>query len=246
MSDLEPRARAIVEAGRTADLPSRADHDRIKRAVLLEVAAGTAMAGTATAGTLSLGAKAGLAVLAVTLVGGGAVGVLKLREGDAHPAARVRGAPANPMGLTPAAPTMASPEPAAQAAPVALDPTEDTVDVRKVERVRRAIVAIGRAEKAAELDQLDAEVQVLKRAREELRQRRPERALDALREYDRRFGRGVLAEERQAMAALAGCQAKPGQAARARAEAFLRQAPASPLRERVREACITSRVGISP
>jgi len=68
---------------------------------------------------------------------------------------------------------------------------------------------------------------------------RPERTLETLAEYDRRFGRGVLVEERQAIAAIALCQAEPGPAARAQAEAFMRKAPASPLRERVRAACIT-------
>ena len=239
MSDLEGRAKAIVEAGRTADLPSRADHDRIKHAVLLQIAAGTAVAGTAAAGTLSLGAKAGLAVLAVTLVGGGAVGVLKLHYLDSSPVSPAHVAPAVRAMPTPAAPVVVPAGPAVQEALVVPAAGEETIDTRKVERARRAITASNRTEKAAELDQLNAEVEVLKRAREELRQRRPARALDALAEYDRRFGQGVLAEERQAMAAIAACQATPGPAARAQAEAFLRQAPTSPLRERVREVCIT-------
>jgi len=80
---------------------------------------------------------------------------------------------------------------------------------------------------------------VLKRAREELRLHRPARALEALTEYDRRFGEGVLGQERHAMEAIAACQAFPGADSRAQAEAFIRKAPLSPLRERVREACIT-------
>jgi hypothetical protein len=195
MNDLESRAKAIVEAGREADAPKAADRDRIKRAVLMQIVAGGAVASSAAASTLSLGAKVGLAVLAVSVVGGGTVGVLKVRS--TRPARK------------PAAPG-------------------------------------GRMEKTPEDDQLNAEVAVLKQAREELRLGRPARALQALVEYDRRFGQGVLGEERQAMVAIATCQAKPGPGAWAQAEAFMREAPASPLRERVREACITPARAKSP
>ncbi len=98
----------------------------------------------------------------------------------------------------------------------------------------------------AQEDQLNAEVAVLKRAREELRLGRPAQALEALLEYDRRFGKGALGEERQAIAAIAACQAHPGPNAHAEAQAFMRSSPHSPLFDRVREACITSARAISP
>lgn len=88
-------------------------------------------------------------------------------------------------------------------------------------------------------DFLNAEVSVLGRAREELRLGRPGRALDVLAEYDRRFGKGMLGEERRAIAAIATCQANPGSVARTQAEAFIRSAPSSPLLERVRATCVT-------
>jgi hypothetical protein len=234
MSDLEQHARAIVEAGRDADRPTAADHDRIKRAVLVQIAAGGVVASTAVAGTLSLGAKVGLAVVAVALVGGGAVGVLEVRR--SHPAAvpssRPRPAAVTvPASASPPTPAVAS---LPQESPAAMDDRN-----RKVERPRKAASPPGRSEKAAEADQVTAEVEVLKHARAELRLGRPARALEALAEYDRRFGRGVRGEEREAMAAIAACQATPGAAAQAGAEAFMRKAPASPLRERVREACVT-------
>jgi hypothetical protein len=241
MSDLDQQARAIVEAGRDADLPTRADHDRIKRAVLVQIAAGGAVASTAVAGTLSLGAKVGLAVVAVTLVGGAAVGVLKAR--DSHPTA------VPPPHLRPAAVTLPASTlpPAAAVGAVAPEPPAATDDqLRKAERPRKAASSLGRSEKGPDADQVSAEVEVLKRAREELRLGRPARALEALVEYDRRFGRGVLGEEREAMAAIAACQATPGPAAQAQAEAFMRKAPASPLRKRVREACITPARANSP
>jgi hypothetical protein len=232
MNDLDPQARAIVESARDADLPSGADRDRIKRAVLLQIAAGTAVAGSAAASTLSVGAKVGLAVLAVSVVGGGAVGLLKVK-GTREPAAVHMRAPAR----TAVAPRpVASPQLIPAEAPL---PSDEKAS--KVEKPRKVVVPGSRAPKAADVDedQLNAEVALLKRAREELRVGRPARALDALVEYDRRFGRGALVEERQAIAAIAACQAEPGPAARAQAESFIRKAPASPLRERVREACIT-------
>ena len=71
MNDLNSRARAVIEAARDADDPSPADRDRIKHAVLVQVAAGlvasTAAAGTLTVG-MSLGMKIGLVVLSVSLV----------------------------------------------------------------------------------------------------------------------------------------------------------------------------------
>jgi hypothetical protein len=98
----------------------------------------------------------------------------------------------------------------------------------------------------AQEDQLNAEVDVLKRAREELRLGRPTEALEALSEYDRRFGKGALGEERQAIAAIAACQAHPGPSARAQAQAFMRSSPKSPLLDRVRAACITPTRAGSP
>jgi hypothetical protein len=169
------------------------------------------------------------------------VGILKARGSHALVVPRARVAPA-----AVAAPAIAPlPVAAVEAVPRELSAPVDE-KARKAERPRRATAQTGRGEKGADADRLNAEVSVLKRAREELRRGRPARALEALAEYDRRFGRGVLVEERQAMAAIAACQAEPGPAARAQAEAFMRGAPASPLRERVREACITPARANSP
>jgi len=239
MSDLEHRARVIVEAARDADIPSSADRDRIKRAVLFQIAAGGAMAssaaaGTLASGTLSITAKVGLAVLAVSLVGGGTVGLLELRGADRAPGPAPRVSPR--MMRAPAS----VPAPV-EMAKVRVESSPAPSDDRswKAERPRKLAMQHGRTAKAADEDQLNAEVAVLKRAREELRLGRPSRALESLVEYDRRFGQGALGEERHAMAAIASCQAEPGPASLAQAEEFIRRAPTSPLRDRVREACIT-------
>jgi hypothetical protein len=75
---------------------------------------------------------------------------------------------------------------------------------------------------------------LLQSAQEALRLGDTDRALGLLDEHAKRFPTGVLAEERRAAHALAVCRKT---AARAEAEAFLRDAPSSPLVESVRLAC---------
>jgi hypothetical protein len=238
MNDLNSRARAVIEAARDADEPSLADRDRIKHAVLVQVAAGivasTAAAGTVTVG-MSLGMKVGLAVLAVSLVGGGSAGFVhwqgKQRTSNVAtstpwPKAVARAATPVPVEIPAVAP------------PVAASPAPTENKARRLDKPRK-LVGQGSDELVSQEDQLNAEVAVLKRAREELRLGRPNQALEALLEYDRRFGKGALGEERQAIAAIAACQAHPGPSARAQAQAFMHSSPKSPLLDRVRAACIT-------
>ena len=85
---------------------------------------------------------------------------------------------------------------------------------------------------------LEREVAELQRAQEALRTGQPALALRMLAEYDRAYPAGSLHEERAAIAAIATCQVDPGPQARARAQAFLREAPRSLLANRVRAACL--------
>jgi hypothetical protein len=240
MNDLDFRAQAIVEAARDADQPSSADRDRIKRAVLVQLAAGavasSAAAGTVAAG-LSAGMKVGLAILAVSVVGGGAAGYVhwtgqhRLSNVVKHASVAAPTAPA-PAVLPMEIPAVVAPPAAALA--------QSENKAHKQDRPRKlAGQGGGEVVRLPEDDQLNGEVAVLKRAREELRLGRPAQALEALREYDQRFGKGALGEERQAIAAIATCQAHPGPTARAQAQAFMRTSPKSPLLDRVRAACIT-------
>lgn len=238
MNELEPGTKALIEAARD-DEPSAADRDRIKHLILLQVATMGAVAsagtGAAVAGTMSLGAKVGVAVLTVSLLGGGVVGVMKLREPSAaapavqHPVARR--APAAHKTEPVAVEVRATEVPETPAVP------RPESKVRKPDRPRKLPETV--APEAAPEDPLNVEVAVLKRAREALQRGQPAQALRALAEYDRLFGKGGLGEERQAMAAIALCQVQPGAKAREQAEAFIHAAPNSPLIERVRAACIT-------
>ncbi len=187
---------------------------------------------------MSLGMKLGLAALAVSLVGGGTAGCCAL-GGTATPRQRGQAGTQGSRRLTRGRLRLARGNPG-DLPPPALAPSPTESQARKPDKPRRLAGPVSRdGERLAAEDQLDGEVAVLKRAREELRLGRPAQALEALREYDRRFGKGVLDEERRAMAAIAACQAHPGPSARAQAQAFMRSSPNSPLRNRVRVACIT-------
>jgi hypothetical protein len=68
------------------------------------------------------------------------------------------------------------------------------------------------------------------------------RARALMREHARRFSElEGAAEERQGFAAIAGCLEHPGQQARDAAERFIAEHRASPLRRKVRRACLGAR-----
>jgi len=192
----------------------------------------------------SLGMKVGLAVLAVSLAGGGTAGYLHW-TGQHHLASVVKYEPKAPSAAQASA--VLPVEIPAALAPPELAPAQTEGKARKADRPRKQVgQASGDSTRLAADDQLNGEVAVLKRAREELRLGRPAQALEALLEYDRRFGKGVLGEERQAIAAIAACQAHPGPSARDQAQAFMHSSPTSPLLDRVRAACITPARALSP
>jgi hypothetical protein len=254
MNDLDARARAIVDAARDGDNPTQRDRERIRRGVAVQIAAGAVVVSTAAAaGTMSLATKVGLVVATVAVVGGGSVGAHRIWHATkaeqarrAHPVTTAR-APHAAAPATMAAPATA--EVAAMAAPLPSSAAPEIGEARSVRSEksrRRGLSSGGRAEGLAVDDSLNAEVAVLGRAREELRLGKATGALAALAEYDRRFGEGMLGEERSALAAIATCQAQPGPAARVKAEAFIRAAPSSPLLERVREACARAADAVRP
>jgi hypothetical protein len=249
MNDLGPEARSLLEAARGADAPTRADRARIKHAVALRVAtvgATSMAAGGAVAMTLAT--KVTVAALTVAVLGGGSASLWAWKAHTAappaalHPTAPRRSASRTPPAL-PFQPVAAPEAPAVVEEP---RPKPQPPEVRRREAVRGEtrpaetasvpVVMSAPAPRPA-LDSLDPELTVLRQAQEDLRAGLPAQALRRLAEYDRRFGKGTLNEERRAIGAIALCQAHPGSAAQAQAERFLRTAPQSPLAGRVRSAC---------
>jgi hypothetical protein len=247
MNDLGHEARTILEAARDAESLSRENRARIKRGVLLRVGVvGAASTVTGGAVAMSMATKIALTVVTLAVLGGGSMALRTWRGRIAEPPAGVR------IRATPTkAPTLAPEVTTAEAEPRSV-PTEPEVrlDPRPENRRRDASRTVSRRPEisgtstveiapapAPALDSLDPELTVLRLAQEDLRAGLPARALRRLAEYDRRFGKGALEEERRAIAAIALCSVRPGPGARAQSERFLRSAPDSPLAERVRAAC---------
>jgi hypothetical protein len=193
---------------------------------------------------MSLATKVTVAALTVAVLGGGSVSLLVRKDRAAPPVSVASArAPSRTLHAAPNRPVAAPEAPA-----VVEDPRPKPVlpEVRRREVVRPEVrptdpvsvpVTKITPAPAPALNSLDPELTVLRQAQEDLRAGLPAQALRRLAEYDRRFGKGALDQERRAIEAIALCQAHPGPAAQAQAERFLRAAPESPLAERVRSAC---------
>jgi hypothetical protein len=235
------------------------DRARIKRGVLLRVAVlGAASTATGGAAAMSVATKITLTVLTVAALGGSSVSLWAWKARKAEPPATARAHAMRPKTVAVAtrAPAIVA-EPSAVAiepeVKPGIQPESRRRDVtrawsRRPEILGTPAVGIAPAPSAAiapapapipaqALDSLDPELTVLRRAQEDLRAGLPAQALRRLADYDLRFGKGALEEERRAVAAIAFCQVDPGPAAKAQAERFLRTAPESPLAERVRSTC---------
>lgn len=78
---------------------------------------------------------------------------------------------------------------------------------------------------------------LVERAEAALRDGQPERALELLREHERRFAQAPTAQEREALRVLALCAAGRETEGRGARWAFLREHPRSAYRERIERAC---------
>jgi hypothetical protein len=85
---------------------------------------------------------------------------------------------------------------------------------------------------------LAEETRILSQARGDLIDGKPEQALVRLGDHARRFPDGMLAEERQALRAVALCEAGRDAEGQTAARSFLREHPHAALAQRVRSACL--------
>jgi hypothetical protein len=269
MSDLSPKAQAIVDAARADDVSPSASKSRIKRRVLARVATaaaiGTAAATTSkTATSLAAGGAAGTASLASggaastavafggaklvvgvalsALVAGGVAttAVVSHRHSTSSAALQIARPPRD--GTSPAPPergrndadrtSPALPERGRNDALKAIAPAAPSHVQAPIHGIASAVTPERRTET------LEEELPLLQGAQRALRAGDSEQALILLESHARRFPDGALAEERRAVYAVALCRARPGAAAQAEANGFLRETASSPLAERVREACI--------
>jgi hypothetical protein len=237
MTDLSPQARAIVESSRSGPALTRADRDRIKRGVL--VRASTAVAATSTAGAavaMSLASKITLVAAAAAVLGGGAIALSAARARTTAPSRVAREiSPPRENAATVLPPTV--PQESVAAPGQATNPVVAESSKKPGKRPLTTGASTSGTASSVAVGPLDSELEVLRQAREELRRGLPESAYRRLVDYDQRHGKGVLAQERQALSAIALCQWRPGPDAQARAAEFLRNAPLSPLVDRVHLAC---------
>jgi hypothetical protein len=188
MSELSPKARDLVSAGKGALRPSDADRERVLGALQARLGALTAASGDSTTAPFkSAGANGGWAWMAAGLVGAGIVGAILVRPDVSAPAASIPSPQLSVARLPlvverlPAVPETA-PAPSAEPDSAVAPPTS-----------RRAP------------DRLAEEVAILGRAAADLRAGRAADALSALNEHQSKFPKGALAQERRAARAEALC-----------------------------------------
>jgi len=216
MNDLGPEARSILEAARGAEAPTRADRQRIKHAVLF--ARGHLGAVSTTAGgavAMSLAAKVTVAALTVAVLGGARLLCWLRKERAAQPPVASARVASRTAHVSPS-----RPGPCPKHRRVVEEPSAKPV----LPEVRRREVARPEVRPAEPVSAPVTEVTPAARARtqfsgsgtdrappgqEDLRAGLPAQALRGCRKYDRRFGKGALEQERQALAAIALCQASP-------------------------------------
>lgn len=222
---LNRSARELIVAGREVFLPDELAAERIRRAVERE------LRGPAPAARSKLRATTTILVVSSAMALGG---VLYATELVRSPGIAPTPSELEPRSLSPqpsqgiAAPTLLPPAPGATGS-AAPEPPQVSSSAR-----REAPRSLPRSQ------QLTAEIELLARVNVAVNAGDGKRALDLLGEYDRRFGAGILAEERVAGSVLALCAAGRAREARATAERFQRRWPRSPLLGRIEASCAGS------
>jgi hypothetical protein len=206
--------------------PTDADRERVFQALLPKLetaaAAGTTAAGASGVATLI---KSGAVLVGLGVAGAGVFYTLKTEPpAPAAPSVVVTAAPAPAPApapaQAPAPPGESTPESAATAAPVA-PPAEKRAPSPSVRSA----------------DSLAEEVAILSRAGAELHAGRPQAALTALGEHQRKFPSGVLTQERTAARVQALCALGRTKEAQSELARLARISPNSPHEARARKAC---------
>ncbi len=222
-AELGEQARALIEATRGAYEPTASNRARVRWRV---------------EGALSTAAKAGGAPrwrrpVAALLAAAGVLG-------------GVGGAAALVWRAERAAPSVPVPSPAETDAARATAPAGPATPAGHVAAPASAAVPEGTApstpsrpaSRGRAPGDLSAETALIASAQAATNRGQAARALELLDEYDRRFERGALGEERAAARVFALCSAGRHAAARTEAARFLARWPRSPQAPRVGQACV--------
>jgi hypothetical protein len=219
MTALTPKARALVQAGKTALRATSADRERIEAALRVRLGSdalpldnGVTAAGSGASWQAVAGVATGVCVL-------GALAVLALRPAASAPVPPARSAAPPPaQSALPDLPPTAAGAPAPFAVPPELGSSPEQPGT-SAPRPR---------------DRLAREVALLSRATSQLRAGHAAAALRTLGEHQRNFPNGALSEERRAAEAQALCLL--GRVGEGRAK-LAQLAPGSPAAARAAELC---------
>jgi hypothetical protein len=227
MTGLTPKARSLVQAGRSAFRPTAGDRERIEAALRTQLGPGALpldAGGTGLSGSAGWHTVARVA-LGVCVIGGAAF--LALRPGASTPVPRA-GRSTHLLAASPAPMASNTPEPTPSAAP--------TVET-SAPAAASSKVPVSPAPHRP--DRLAQEVALLSRATAELRAGHADQALKALDEHQRRFPSGALSEDRRAAKAEALCSL--GRVNEGRAE-LAHLAPQSPAAAHAKRVCDSASV----
>lgn len=253
LEGLDLRAMAALRAFRDEDdMPPDA-----RERVWARVGAGTA----ATAGPSGqVGSRRSSRTWAVVLLAAAAAVLLASQVGVLGPrlaarddaAAAFAGPPAEPAPVVARAATGAEGGASAESSVTPVEPAAPVEPVHVPEDRAEATGPIGKAPapaprkatpeppEARGADGLVEEAEALARAQAAIAGERPEDALRELAGYARRFPKGALREEHDALRAIALCAAGREREGRGAAQVFLREREGSALAERVRGACLAA------
>jgi hypothetical protein len=237
MAALGPRARELVQAGRSALRPTGGDRDRIEAALRAQLGPAAlppqgSIAPPPVVATASWKAVLGT-VLGVGAIGGALYLAFSPDRREAPPAVLTPPPTVSAVALPPSLPSARPSE----APPLA------ALEVASPAVVAPPATASSESPAFHARDRLAEEVALLSHATKALRGGHAAEALKALDEHQSKFPRGVLTEERRAARAEALCSL--GRTNEGRAE-LGRLAPQSPAAARAKQVCDRSSGAASP
>jgi len=250
MDELESRMQRVLDAARQGMTPSAVDTERTRR-VLLAASAGLAVgvgAGTAAAAGAGASGAAGASAATAAKATGLFAAISSLSMGTKMVAAVAVSASIGTAGIiatqseraaSKPATTVIAPAKAPVAPALAVAPPQAQLEVApEPEPTPKLAPRLGTAmlDKALDPDPLSAELALIERARQALKNDLPQQALAALDEHRSRFEHGVMTQERVALRALALCSLGDPKGPE-EAQRFLTRNPGSPLASHLRSGC---------
>lgn len=239
MPDLSPEAEELVRAGRRAYRPEETDRERILQALRGRLGDAAVLGAGA---TLPPAAPAGANAIRSVLSHWKIIGLATLASGGllvallGHPTSSP---PVPGVAIVPQVAGSAASDVPPATAPAATDvaaPVGEPASPQNEAKPARSAEARPAPPRHVR-DGLSEEVAILARAETALHSARPDVALKALDEHERKFPNGVLAEERTAARIQALCSLGRTAEADAWLARLARMSPHSPNEERARQAC---------